>query len=108
MRFPSQCNVVIGNVLVPEVNLVGADFISWWNIVAGNALLLVLKGMLIFPSLCTEFDGNAFMLKGKPLCNVVVSNALVLVLEGKIASINFLLNAMLSLIIFLILFYKEI
>jgi len=63
--FLSQCNVVIGYVLVLEGKLVRTSFTSWCNIVVGNALLHMLKGKLIgarFPSWCNIFDWNVVVL----------------------------------------------
>jgi len=63
--FLSQCNVVIGYVLVLEGKLVCTSFTSWCNIVVGNALLHMLKGKLIgarFPSWCNIFDRNVVVL----------------------------------------------
>jgi hypothetical protein len=69
--FPSRCNVIvgIGLVLMISVKIEGQipciTFPSWFNVVFGNALVLVLKGNLTcvrFCSWCNGVSGNALVL----------------------------------------------
>ena len=63
VRFPSRCNVVFGNALVPQGSLKGDSFCSW----------------------CNAFIGYGFASQ----CNVIFCNALVDVLQEKLAHVRF-------------------
>lgn len=111
-NFLSQFNIVVGNVLLFELEgkLAHVIFSSWCIVVVANTLVLVLKKKISFKVeyLCCQCaytcarrktkGNNAmfFMLEGKlpgasfpSYCNVFLGNALVILLKRKLGSNSF-------------------
>ena len=67
IRFPSECNVGLGNALalMPQEKLTGSRFYSSYNVFLGNGFVVVIEGELAcvrFPSWCNVVFGNALVL----------------------------------------------